>query len=152
MNLQPLVRRPHACCTRQIDSYPALLDRLQRARAQTDELFELVTRGFSVRPADSRTAPDHFLPGASGSVRLEPTAAAGSEPAAFDASLDHLFAFGIDPVDGGLPSDQPGDWPALDQVRSYASAIRETLDAELSTDRTAAMNHRLLHTCRSNIA
>src|SRR5579862_9634023 len=23
--------------------------------------------------------------------------------------LDKLFAFGIDPVDGGLPTDQPGD-------------------------------------------
>ena len=27
--------------------------------------------------------------------------------------FDKLFSFGIDPVDGGLPSDQPSDWPSF---------------------------------------
>src|ERR1700746_1508493 len=35
---------------------------------------------------------------------------------AFDKRLDRLFAFGIDPVDGGLPQDRPEDWPELDEV------------------------------------
>src|ERR1700749_1330743 len=34
----------------------------------------------------------------------------------FHAEFDRLFAFGIDPVGGGLPSDQPADWSALDAV------------------------------------
>ena len=49
----------------------------------------------------------------------------------FDAGLDRLFAFGIDPVDGGLPSDQPSDWPALEEVRRYGARIRTELDASI---------------------
>ena len=30
----------------------------------------------------------------------------------FHPEFDRLFAFGIDPVGGGLPSDQPSDWPS----------------------------------------
>ena len=50
-------------------------------------------------------------------------------------SLDRLFAFGIDPVDGGLPSDQPSDWPALEQVRRYARVSAKQLDALLDARR-----------------
>jgi len=63
--------------------------------------------------------------------------------------LDKLFAFGIDPVDGGLPSDQPSDWPVLGDVRRYGARIREELDAAL--DRVpeillnTAIEHRLMH-------
>ena len=46
----------------------------------------------------------------------------------FDAEFDKLFAFGIDPVDGGLPSDQTKDWPSVEQVRNYNARLRETLD------------------------
>ena len=31
----------------------------------------------------------------------------------FHPEFDRLFAFGIDPVGGGLPSDQPADWPSV---------------------------------------
>src|ERR1019366_6497124 len=51
----------------------------------------------------------------------------------FDANFGKLFAFGIDPVDGGLPNDQPEDWPSVSQVRSYNTRLRETLDSALST-------------------
>ncbi|WP_144161669.1 SUMF1/EgtB/PvdO family nonheme iron enzyme [Paraburkholderia sp. BCC1885] len=51
---------------------------------------------------------------------------------AFDASLDALFAFGIDPVDGGLPTDVPADWPSLDAVRAYGLQAREQIDRELA--------------------
>ena len=67
----------------------------------------------------------------------------------FDAGLDKLFAFGIDPVDGGLPSDQPSDWPVLEDVRRYGARIRKELDAAL--DRVpenllnTAIEHRLMH-------
>ena len=49
----------------------------------------------------------------------------------FHPELDRLFAFGIDPVGGGLPSDQPSDWPSLEVVRDYATRIRGALDAKL---------------------
>jgi len=33
----------------------------------------------------------------------------------FHPALDRLFAFGIDPVSSGLPSDLPSDWPPLSE-------------------------------------
>ena len=30
-----------------------------------------------------------------------------------DPKFDKLFAFGIDPVGGGLPTDVPADWPSI---------------------------------------
>src|SRR5882757_969893 len=59
----------------------------------------------------------------------------------FDPELDNLFSFGIDPVDGGLPTDLPKDWPSLEQVRRYNERLREMLDSGLQ--RTAADNPNL---------
>src|SRR3984893_18652369 len=46
-------------------------------------------------------------------------------------ALDQLFAFGIDPVDGGLPTDQPSDWPSLREVRNYVNTLRNLIDDAL---------------------
>src|SRR3954465_11599347 len=51
----------------------------------------------------------------------------------FHPEFDRLFAFGIDPVGGGLPSDRPSDWPALKDVRGYVPEIRAALDDRLVT-------------------
>jgi gamma-glutamyl hercynylcysteine S-oxide synthase len=74
--------------------------------------------------------------------------------------LDRLFAFGIDPVGGGLPDDQPSDWPAIDVVRNYVARTRAALDEKLtdhnlesegrdgfslSTLLNVAIEHRLMH-------
>src|ERR1039457_4824699 len=45
--------------------------------------------------------------------------------------FDRLFAFGIDPVGGGLPADQPHDWPRLQIVNEYRDRIRQALDPAL---------------------
>jgi len=50
----------------------------------------------------------------------------------FHPELDRLFAFGIDPVGGGLPSDQPGEWPSREAVHDYVRRIRAALDEKLS--------------------
>jgi gamma-glutamyl hercynylcysteine S-oxide synthase len=67
----------------------------------------------------------------------------------FHAEFDKLFAFGIDPVDGGLPSDQPADWPREREVRSYCDRVRTSLNPLIhKTDRTllhVAIEHRLMH-------
>jgi ergothioneine biosynthesis protein EgtB len=77
----------------------------------------------------------------------------------FDAEFDRLFAFGIDPLDGGLPSDRPADWPARQQIENYRNRIRTTLDVALaerdfrdwSGDESpqvllnVAIEHRLMH-------
>ncbi len=59
----------------------------------------------------------------------------------FHEAFDRLFAFGIDPVDGGLPSDQPMDWPSLEEVHSYAAQVRQALDLQLETALAGAPSH-----------
>ena len=84
---------------RHIDSRRVLAARLDQARAQTDKLFELV-RPDSLydRPIPERHRIVFYI----GHLEafdwnlLQP-----DKP--FDPNLDRLFAFGIDPVDGGLP-------------------------------------------------
>jgi iron(II)-dependent oxidoreductase len=79
----------------------------------------------------------------------------------FHSEFDRLFAFGIDPVGGGLPSDQPSDWPRLDAVHDYVTRIRAALDEKLAdgahefadtqdgfsadTLLNVAIEHRLMH-------
>jgi ergothioneine biosynthesis protein EgtB len=80
----------------------------------------------------------------------------------FHPEFDRLFSFGIDPVGGGLPTDQPSDWPSLTAVRDYVRTIRSALDAKLSqaladavpsaaegfplsTYLNVAIEHRLMH-------
>jgi iron(II)-dependent oxidoreductase len=130
--------------------HQALLRRLDQARAQTDKLFGLV-RPDSLydRPIPERHRIVFYI------GHLEAfdwnLLRSQSNLRPFDSDLDRLFAFGIDPVDGGLPSDQPSDWPTLEQVRRYGARIRETLDAGM--ERTGiseillntAIEHRLMH-------
>ena len=80
----------------------------------------------------------------------------------FHRDFDRLFAFGIDPVGGGLPFDQPSDWPSLDTVHDYVKAIRAALDDKLADGKlesftrtrdgfpldtllNVAIEHRLMH-------
>lgn len=67
----------------------------------------------------------------------------------FHPSLDHLFAFGIDPPPGELPSDQPADWPAVEEVLSYNRRVRESIDAIIGAVPEqllhVALEHRLMH-------
>jgi len=80
----------------------------------------------------------------------------------FHPEFDRLFAFGIDPVGGGLPSDQPSDWPSSEAVHDYVRKVRAALDAKLAdwtldsnsatsdthsldTFLNVAVEHRLMH-------
>jgi gamma-glutamyl hercynylcysteine S-oxide synthase len=110
-----------------------LLERLAEARRQSDSLFGLVRDGsIYERPIPERhriifyvghlEAFDwNLLKG----VALEQNSAA---PQAIHPKFDRLFAFGIDPVGGGLPTDVPSDWPELDAVREYVSNVRSAVD------------------------
>jgi ergothioneine biosynthesis protein EgtB len=125
-----------------------LLDRLDQARAQTDKLFEIV-RPDSLydRPIPERHRIVFYI------GHLEAfdwnLLRSHSKLRPFDEDLDRLFAFGIDPVDGGLPSDQPSDWPAIEQVRRYGARIRQELDSLLRDAPEILLNtaieHRLMH-------
>jgi iron(II)-dependent oxidoreductase len=80
----------------------------------------------------------------------------------FHPEFDRLFAFGIDPVGGGLPTDQPEDWPSIAAVRDYVRKTRAVLDEKLAdalsgsvtpafdafplnTLLNVAIEHRLMH-------
>ena len=150
-----------ARATGNIDAYFELVRQIEAARAETDRLFALVDPGALYdRPIPER----HRIVFYRGHLEafdwnLLQSRLAGVKT--FDAGLDRLFAFGIDPVDGELPSDQPSDWPALPQVESYASRVRTLLDAALAnaasgvdhgdqqeslvTLLNVALEHRLMH-------
>jgi hypothetical protein len=50
----------------------------------------------------------------------------------FAKEFDRLFAFGIDPVGGGLPTDVESDWPVLQAVQRYVDRVRTELDNAVS--------------------
>jgi gamma-glutamyl hercynylcysteine S-oxide synthase len=56
----------------------------------------------------------------------------------FNAALDKLFAFGIDPVGGGLPKDTEQDWPPLSEVRKYVSEARAAIDEAIGSLETSS--------------
>ena len=106
-----------------------LLQRLAEARTRTDELFDLVRPdALYDRPIPERHRIIFYL-GHLEAFDWNLLRGRLLDLKAFHPELDHLFAFGIDPVGGGLPSDQPADWPSFEEVRHYASHTRETLDA-----------------------
>src|SRR5260370_25881243 len=68
---------------------------------------------------------------------------------AFHESFERLFAFGIDPPPGELPSDEPTDWPAITEVQPYQQRPREIIDQLLDDVPEqllhVAVEHRLMH-------
>lgn len=138
---------------------PTLLRRLAQARARTDDLLGIVRpEAFYDRPIPER----HRIIFYSGHLEAFDWNLLGRrhfDLPAFDAAFDQLFAFGIDPVGGGLPDDTPQDWPRRAQVDAYNRRLRDTLDERLSASlnprsRSAsetahllevAIEHRLMH-------
>jgi ergothioneine biosynthesis protein EgtB len=135
-----------------------LLERLSEARNRTDELFRIVRQdSLYERPIPERHRIVFYIGHLEAfDWNLMHERLFGVR--AFDPELDRLFAFGIDPVDGGLPSDQPADWPSLENVREYVGHIREALDTRLpealGSHRgefspiqllNVAVEHRLMH-------
>jgi len=132
---------------------------INKARQQTDALFDIVRPdAIYDRPIPERHRMVFYV------GHLE----------AFDWNLlnhrlfnldsinpdfDRLFAFGIDPVGGGLPTDQPSDWPAIERVQDYVHRVREKVDSKLEAAEFTSSNpendpdillgvaveHRLMH-------
>ena len=88
--------------------------RIREARAHSDELFEIVRpEALYDRPIPERHRIIFYLGHLEAfdwNLLLEPLGLAS-----FDPDFDRLFAFGIDPVEGGLPDDEPKDWPSLEK-------------------------------------
>ena len=138
----------------------SLLARLAEARARTDEIFDIVRpEALYDRPIPERHRIIFYL-GHLEAFDWNLLSGRVFDLEAFDQGLDKLFAFGIDPVGGGLPTDQPSDWPARAEVDAYNRRVRETIDAHLARasfsdpaqplllDRLlveVAIEHRLMH-------
>lgn len=138
-----------------------LLARLQQARAETDRLFAQVKPEFLYQRPIAERHRIVFYIGHLEAFDWNLLRERVFGRASFHSEFDNLFAFGIDPVDGGLPSDQPSDWPSRDEVRDYVTRVRQALDEGLgaaalsepasgegfSPDRLlhVAIEHRLMH-------
>jgi gamma-glutamyl hercynylcysteine S-oxide synthase len=133
--------------------------RILEARTRTDELFRIVRdEAMYDRPIVERHRIIFYF----GHVEafdwnLLADRAFGLKP--FSRTFDQLFAFGIDPVDGGLPQDKRSDWPDRDEVDRYRLRLRDELDhaiesslahpdeghPQLATMLNVAIEHRLMH-------
>jgi len=114
-----------------IDTGSNLTTSLAAARALTDNLFHVVRpENLYERPIAERHRILFYVGHLEAfDWNLLGRNLLGLKP--FDEEFDRLFAFGIDPVGGGLPTDQPSDWPALPEIDRYNRRVRETLDAAL---------------------
>ncbi|HYT95410.1 MAG TPA: SUMF1/EgtB/PvdO family nonheme iron enzyme [Gemmataceae bacterium] len=126
-----------------------LVQALAEARAGTDALFAMVRPdSFYERPVPERHRLIFYLGHleafdwnqlGQGTLDLKP----------FHPSFDQLFAFGIDPAAGQLPSDNASDWPLVEEVRGYNKRVRQTLDAVLAETPEPMLHvileHRLMH-------
>ena len=140
----------------------SLLERIADARRRSDALFAIVQSGsIFERPIPERHRIIFYighLEAFDWNLLHENVFGLKS----FHPEFDRLFAFGIDPVGGGLPSDQPSDWPAYDAVKEYVRTIRAALDEKLTagvlkpeelqrdgfpldTLLNVAIEHRLMH-------
>ena len=122
---------------------------LHIARRQTDELFQVVhDDSFYERPIPERHRIVFYL-GHLEAFDWNLLARYALDLPSFHPSFDRLFAFGIDPPEGALPSDQPSDWPAIAEVERYNGRAREAIDGALRNVPEellhAAIEHRLMH-------
>jgi iron(II)-dependent oxidoreductase len=109
-----------------------LVQRLIDARHVTDTLFSIVKPEYLYeRPIRERHRIVFYIGHLEAFDRNLFDQRLCSVPA-FDEKLDALFAFGIDPVDGGLPADVPADWPSLEMVHAYGQKARAQIDRELA--------------------
>ncbi len=138
----------------------SLISRLDQARDRTDGIFRLIRpEAYYDRPIPERHRIIFYLGHLEAfDWNLLSARALGLNP--FHPTFDKLFAFGIDPVEGGLPADQPKDWPAVEEVRAYNRRVRSDLDraieksslgtksstsGEAETLLHVAIEHRLMH-------
>ena len=132
-----------------------LIQRFCDARGETDRLFGLLSRdSLYDRPIPERHRIIFYLGHLEAFDWNLLRDYFGLRP--FQPELDQLFAFGIDPVDGGLPADQPEDWPSINVIEARTEGEsakdwtmlppqnRSALD-EFSQLLNIAIEHRLMH-------
>jgi len=122
---------------------------IEEAREQTDALFRAVRPdSFYERPIAERHRIVFYL-GHLEAFDWNLIGRYALDRRPFHAEFDHLFAFGIDPPPGQLPSDRPSDWPSLAEVDRYNQRVRDEIDELLDKAPPrllhVAVEHRLMH-------
>lgn len=123
-----------------------LQQQMNQARQSSDQLFDILQpEALYQRPIAERHRLIFYL----GHLEaFDRNLLIQGAPSRFP-EFDRLFAFGIDPVDGNLPSDQPQDWPSREQVQEYVTRTRAEVDACLGQSGEqrlqVAVEHRLMH-------
>jgi len=125
----------------QLNKRNELLVRWAESRSMTDDLFCRVrTDALYDRPIPERHRIVFYIGHLEAfDWNLIAGQALGLGPA--HPEFDRLFAFGIDPVGGGLPTDQPADWPRLAEITAYNLRVRDELDRIVSNDLQAQAGH-----------
>src|SRR6516164_543766 len=108
-----------------------LRSRLADARARTDQLFAMVRpEAMYERPVRERHRLIFYLGHVEAFDWNLLSGRAFGLPS-FHKIFDDLFAFGIDPVGGGLPTDVPSDWPQRPEIDAYRFEVRRHLDSAI---------------------
>ena len=136
-----------------------LLQRIREARERSDDLFRAIREdAIYDRPIPERHRIVFYI-GHLEAFDWNLLCGRVINDKSCHPELDRLFAFGIDPVSGGLPTDQPADWPQFAAVQDYVGNVRSTLDrrlesvlhsavqfnSEFETLLNVAIEHRLMH-------
>jgi hypothetical protein len=99
----------------QLDIRDRLLLRLAESRSATDDLFRMVrAEALYDRPIPERHRIAFYI-GHLEAFDWNLIAGQALGLGSMHKEFDRLFAFGIDPVGGGLPQDKPSDWPCGDR-------------------------------------
>ena len=116
-----------------------LLSHFEEARFQTDELFQVVrSHALYERPIVERHRIVFYL-GHIEAFDWNLICAGRFGMKSFHSEFDRLFAFGIDPINGNLPDDQPADWPGEAEIHAYNRRVRNAVDQCL--DRASSVYH-----------
>ncbi|MGH9794014.1 MAG: SUMF1/EgtB/PvdO family nonheme iron enzyme [Candidatus Acidiferrales bacterium] len=119
-----------------------LMMRLDEARRVSDELFGIVRpEALYERPIGERHRILFYL-GHLEAFDWNLLTATLFDAPSLDPTLDKLFASGIDPVGGGLPNDQPSDWPSVERVQQYNRRLREMIDQRLARELSFTQSFR----------
>src|ERR1700680_4829548 len=126
-----------------------LHQKIESARARTDELFELLKpEALYSRPVPERHRLIFYLGHLEAfdwNLICRKTLGIPS----FHPQFDKLFEFGIDPPLGKAPDDQPADWPTSNEVLAYNRRVRRIIDDVLDQAPEqlvhVALEHRLMH-------
>ncbi len=127
----------------------ALLERIESARARTDELFELLRpEALYSRPIPERHRLIFYL-GHLEAFDWNQMCRQALDIPSFHPEFDRLFEFGIDPPVGKAAEDLPSDWPSEQEVRAYNQRVRRVIDEVLIQAPEqivhVAIEHRLMH-------